>query len=79
MIPAIQELTAIRDRIKPAIHGGLRLSSEDTAALVRQLNTTIELVRETEDEKRIIELALQARHVGRPRLHLIRQTGAPPA
>jgi hypothetical protein len=79
MITALQELTQIRDRIKPAIHGGLRLSSEDTAALVRKLNTTIELVRETEDEKRIIELALKARHVGHPRLHLVRETGAPPA
>jgi hypothetical protein len=79
MITALIELTAIRDRIKPAIHGGLRLSSEETAALVRQLNTTIELVRETEDEKRIIQLALNARHAGKPCLRLVETVTAKPA
>ena len=76
MIAAVQELTKIRDRIKPAIHGGLRLTSDETIILVRQLNTAIELVRETEDERRILELALHARKVGTPNLKLV-STGGP--
>jgi hypothetical protein len=79
MITALTELTDIRDRIKPAVHGGLRLSSEDTAALVSRLNTTIELVRDSEDEKRIIQLALNARHVGTPCLRLVKQQPTNPA
>ena len=75
MITALQELTQIRDTIKPAVHGGLRLSSDDTAALVRRLNTTIELVRESEDERRIIQLALDARQSMAPALRLIQCTG----
>lgn len=71
MIEAVQELVEIRDRIKPAVHGGLRLSSEETVVLVAKLNTAIELVRETEDERRVLDLALKARKAGKPRLKLI--------
>ncbi len=68
---ASDHLAAIRDRIKPCIHGGLRLTSEDTASFVRRLNTVLELVRETEAENRMLEAAMHARAAGKPCLRLV--------
>jgi hypothetical protein len=67
------QLTAIRDVVKAHVHGGLALTSEDTAAFVRRLNTALELIRDTEDENRMLTAAIHARAAGKPCLRLIQQ------
>lgn len=62
-----EHLAAVRDRIKEHVHGGLYLDSDATASFARRLNTIIEMMREIEDENRVIARALTARHEARQR------------
>jgi hypothetical protein len=43
------------EEIKPAVHGGRYVTSEEFAALVQRLNTAMALAEEIEEEKRILE------------------------
>jgi hypothetical protein len=64
-------LAVIRDVVKDHVHGGLTLGADDTAAFVRRLNTALELIRNTEDENRMLNAAIQTRAAGRPCLRII--------
>ena len=48
-------LFEICEDLKPAVHGGRYISSEDVTSLVERLNTAIALAVEVEEEKRILE------------------------
>lgn len=72
---ASDHLAVVRDRVKGCVHGGLTLSSDDTSAFVRRLNTVLELVRNTEDENRMLNAAMHARAAGKPCLRLIHPHG----
>ncbi|ARQ59213.1 hypothetical protein EFR00_25050 [Rhizobium sophoriradicis] len=48
-------LIAIREELKPHVHGGKFFTSEDVGNLVRRLNTAIALAEEVEEEKRDLE------------------------
>lgn len=54
-------VAAVRDHIKSAVHGGLRLDAESTLALAKWLTTIAELCREIEEENRILEHRLRVR------------------
>ncbi|MFB2553369.1 hypothetical protein [Ensifer soli] len=56
--PASQRLKAIRDNIRGAAHGGIRLDSEQTIVFAQQLTTILELVLNTEEEVSILTAAL---------------------
>lgn len=75
MIRASDHLEAIRERVKEFVHGGLRMSSDDTASFVRRLNTVLELVRDTEEENRMLSAAIHARAAGKPCLRLVQSHG----
>ncbi len=47
-----EQLIAIRDRLKPFVHGGKHFSSEEIGALVRRINTVVALTEEIEEENR---------------------------
>lgn len=74
-IKASRELRAIRERLKPALHGGLQLSSDEVSEFLRELSTVIELASETEEELALVQVALAARAAGKPCLRLV-QGGA---
>lgn len=48
-------IARIRDRLKPHIHGGVWLSSEDVYGLVRSLNTAHAVAIESEDDLSILQ------------------------
>lgn len=72
---ASDHLAVIRDRVKQCIHGGLQLDSEATASFARRLTTVLELIRETEEENRMLTAAIHARAAGKPSLRLIQTNG----
>lgn len=69
---ASDHLAVIRDRVKEHVHGGLRLDSDATASFARRLTTVLELIRETEEENRMLTAAIHARAAGKPCLRLVR-------
>ena len=48
-------LVAIREELKPHVHGGKFFTSEDVGNLVRRLNTAIALAEEVEEEKSMLQ------------------------
>lgn len=72
---ASEHMETIRDAVKQCVHGGLTLTSEDTASFVRRLNTVLELIRNTEEENRMLNAAIHARAAGRPSLRLVPSNG----
>lgn len=45
----------LRDRLKPHVHGGIMLDSEQVVALIGNLNTIEALAKETEEELEIAD------------------------
>lgn len=74
-IRASDHLLVIRDAVKNCIHDGLHLSSDDTTSFVKRLNTVLELIRETEEENRMLTAAIHARAAGKPCLRLVPNGG----
>ncbi|MBC7313582.1 MAG: hypothetical protein H5U11_13905 [Rhizobium sp.] len=75
MVNASHHLQVLRDRVKECSHGGMRLTSEDTISFLRSLNTVLELIRETEEENRMLRAAIHARAAGKPCLRLVQPGG----
>lgn len=80
---ASHHATAIRNQLKPFIHGGGTFSGEEVAALLIQLNTVIELAKGEEEENRFLSREL-TRISPRPQLVVVggnivpfRRPGAP--
>lgn len=54
-------INTIRDKVKSAVHDGLRLTPDETVAFAKSLNTVSEMVREVEEENMVLNHALTAR------------------
>ncbi len=68
---ASDHLAVIRDRVKGCVHGGLHLDGRKPLRSPAPDNV-LELVRETEEDNRILNAAILARAAGKPCLRLIR-------
>lgn len=54
-------INSLRDKVKSAVHDGLRLTPDETVAFAKSLNTASKMVREVEEENMVLNHALSAR------------------